>query len=185
MSDQPLPSQPNPYGAVPVFGAQPGMPGTLPYVQAHFGRVADFGPRVVAALIDALIGLLPLLVTLVGAFMVGASFSGSGDVPALRAVGIVLAVGGYLGSLALNLWNRVFRMGRTGQSIGKSSQGLMLIDATGGRPIGAGNTFLRELVNGIANQALYLGYLWMLWDADKQTLGDKVMRSAVIHVSRT
>jgi uncharacterized RDD family membrane protein YckC len=186
MSDQPPPPSPpaNPYGAVP-YGGQPGMPGTLPWVEARYGRVADFGSRVVAYLVDTLVALAPLVLTVIGFVVIGVSSSGSLDSPALTVVGILLAVGGYVGSIALSIWNRVFRAGRTGQSIGKQAQGLVLVDAVTGRPIGTGNAFLRELVNGVANSVLWLGSLWMLWDPDKQTLGDKAVHSTVIHVSRT
>ncbi len=139
----------------------------------------------VASLIDSLVGLVPLLLSLLGLFLVGASLSGTGDYPALRVVGILLAVAGYLAMWAVTLWNRVFLTGRTGQSIGKRSQGLRLVGATTGEPIGADNAFLRELVNGLANSVLWLGYLWMLWDPDKQTLGDKAVHSTVILVPRT
>ena len=35
-----------------------------------------------------------------------------------------------------------------------------------------------------ANQVFYLSFLWMLWDADRQTLGDKAVHSTVVHVPR-
>ncbi len=75
-------------------------------------------------------------------------------------------------------------MGRTGQSVGKRAMGLMLIDATTGQPIGAGKSFLRELVHSLANSIFYLSYLWMLWDADKQTLADKAVSSTVVTVPK-
>ena len=33
--------------------------------------------------------------------------------------------------------------------------------------------------------ALLLGYLWMLWDTDKQTLADKIVHSTVIDVPKS
>ena len=71
-------------------------------------------------------------------------------------------------------------MGRTGQSVGKKVIGLYLLDDKTGQPIGAGMCFLRELVQSLVNQIFYLGWLWMLWDADKQTLGDKAVHSNVV-----
>ena len=92
---------------------------------------------------------------------------------------LALAIGALI-SLAISLWNRVFKMGRTGQSVGKKVIGLKLIDDKTGQPIGAGMCFLRELVSSIVNQVIYLSYLWMLWDADKQTLADKAVHSTVV-----
>ena len=75
-------------------------------------------------------------------------------------------------------------MGRTGQSVGKKVIGLYLLDDKTGQPIGAGMCFLRELVAGIVNQVLYLSYLWMLWDTDKQTVADKAVHSPVVVLPR-
>ena len=44
--------------------------------------------------------------------------------------------------------------------------------------------FLREIVQGLVNQIFYLGWLWMLWDTDKQTLGDKAVHSSVVVVPK-
>ena len=88
--------------------------------------------------------------------------------------GIVVVVLAYLLALGVSLWNRVLRMGRTGQSIGKSRMGLVLIDARSGAPIGAGRCFARELLSALINQAFYLSYLWMLWDPNRLTLADMV-----------
>jgi uncharacterized RDD family membrane protein YckC len=98
----------------------------------------------------------------------------------LAITGGVLIGLGILISIAIAIWNRIFKMGRTGQSVGKKVIGLKLIDDKTGQPIGAGKCFLRELVSGIVNQVVYLSYLWMLWDADKQTLADKAVHSTVV-----
>ena len=102
----------------------------------------------------------------------------------LAVTGGLLIGLGVLVSLGITLWNRVFKMGRTGQSVGKKAIGLFLLDDKTGRPIGAGMCFLRELVQGLVNQIFYLGWLWMLWDTDKQTLGDKSVHSSVVVVPK-
>ena len=73
-------------------------------------------------------------------------------------------------------------LGRTGQSVGKKIAGQKLINTTSGQPIGAGQSFVREVIHGLANQVVYLSYLWMLWDSNRQTLGDMVAKSTVIKV---
>ncbi len=108
---------------------------------------------------------------------------GDSDSGLLTAGFVVLGLGILL-AIAVNLWNRVFRMGRTGQSVGKSVVGLRLIHTQTGQPIGAGMCFVREFMSGIINQVVYLSYLWMLWDTDKQTLADKVVSSTVIVVPK-
>ena len=99
---------------------------------------------------------------------------------ALMLVGIVVGFLGWLLGVAVAVWNRVLRMGRTGQSIGKSRMGLWLVDVHTGQPIGPGRCLARELVAAAANQAFYLSSLWMLWDEDRQTLADKVVGSTVV-----
>lgn len=192
--------QPNPYGgyaAAPAYAAQgPAAPGSLRYVEQHFGPVATFGPRAGALVIDALISIVafvPMLVAIPvlvaaaprrsGYDEYGSPVMGEADY-GLLTVGFALLGLGLLVGIAVNVWNRVFRMGRTGQSLGKSAVGLRLIHAQTGQPIGAGMCFVRELVGGLINQVVYLSYLWMLWDDNRQTLADKVVTSTVIRVTK-
>ncbi len=194
------PMPPNPYGGAPVVdpyaAARRMQPGAIGYVEAHFGPVATFGDRVVALLIDTVVGIVafvPFVVGLglfIGALPRSTTYDAYGDLvtsggnTALAVTGGVVMALGLLTAVAVGVWNRIWRMGRTGQSIGKSRTGLMLLDARTGRPIGAGMCFLRELVSGAVNQVVYLSYLWMLWDEDRQTLADKVVHSAVVKVPR-
>lgn len=195
----PPPAQ-NPYGG-PVltdpYGHYRGTePGTVGYVEAHFGPVAGFGDRVLALLLDGLLGLVafaPMLFSIpffiagaperTGYDAYGYAVYGSGNTTML-VVGILFIVLGFLVALGVQLWNRVFRMGRRGQSIGKGVVGLMLIDARTGQPIGAGMCFVRELVSNVVNQVFYLSALWMLWDDDRQTVADKAAHSTVIKVAK-
>lgn len=191
------PPQPNPYGGyaqAPVYaGGRPTHPGSIGYVEQNFGPVADFGQRALALIIDiaiTLVGLIPMIIGFVlitaGASTTYSTYDEFGNTTlaggnrGLIATGVALVVIGSLVSFGIWLWNRVFRMGRTGQSVGKKSIGLKLVDDKTGQPIGAGMSFLREIVAGIVNQIFYLSYLWMLWDADKQTVADKAVHSTVI-----
>ncbi len=202
----PVPPPPNPYGGPPAPGYAPAYgyvaprptgPGSVAYVEQHFGQVAGFGQRVLALLVDSLISLLSLFPVLLGiALLVAGAPTQLGGYrangypvmsdsdPALLTVGFLLVGAGFLLGLAINLWNRVYRMGRTGQSVGKSVVGLRLVHAHTGQPIGPGPCFARELMSLLVNQAFYLSYLWMLWDENRQTLADKVVTSTVVVVPR-
>lgn len=191
----------NPYGGPAVtdpWGAARSMqPGGRGFVEANFGPVASFGDRVLALLVDVAISLVAFLPMLIGIpFLVAGApdrtgydefgYQEYGDADGtLLTIGVVLMVLGVLFAIGVNLWNRVFRMGRTGQSLGKKAIGLMLLDARTGRPIGAGMCFLREVVSSLVNQVFYLSYLWMLWDDDKQTVADKAVHSSVVKVPKT
>jgi uncharacterized RDD family membrane protein YckC len=72
--------------------------------------------------------------------------------------------------------------GPTGQTIGKRVCGIRVIDRDGGGPIGYGRGFVRWIGRLISGLFLYLGYLWMLWDKDKQTWHDKMANDVVVRV---
>ena len=191
----------NPYGGytqAPAYaGGRPVHPGSIGYVEQYFGHVASFGQRALALIVDSLltlIGLVPMVLGVIllvssaprrtGAYdQYGYPMMSEGDGGRAAVGGILIALGVLL-MLGITLWNRVFRMGRTGQSVGKSVVGLRLVDDKTGRPIGAGMCFLRELVSGIVNQVVYLSYLWMLWDTDRQTVADKAVHSTVVVVPK-
>jgi uncharacterized RDD family membrane protein YckC len=143
--------------------------------------LADWLPRVGASLIDSLIGLGPVLIgygVMVGAAIVQTANDPANDDPPVFA--LVLLLVGIVASIGLSLWNRVFRQGRTGQSVGKSVLHLRLIDSRTGQPIGAGRSFLRDFLSGVFNNACFLNVLWPLWDEKKQTWHDKVVDTYVV-----
>jgi uncharacterized RDD family membrane protein YckC len=72
--------------------------------------------------------------------------------------------------------------GPTGQTIGKRVCGIRVIDRDNGGPIGYARGFVRWIGRLISGLFLYLGYLWMLWDADKQTWHDKMANDVVVRV---
>ncbi|WP_433165610.1 RDD family protein [Kribbella sp. CA-247076] len=204
---QPQPGQPQPgqprYGQPPYGQPQPGQPygqpqygqpqygqqGYTPYGQPQYGYgygapqppLADWGPRVGAFLLDTLITSVPVLIGY-GVFIANIASRADNTYPdddpetwAILVFLLSIAI-----SFGLGLWNRVFRQGRTGQSVGKSVVNLKLVDSKTFQPIGAGKAFLREFLSGLFNNACFLNLLWPLWDDQKQTWHDKVMSTYVI-----
>ncbi|RZT28758.1 putative RDD family membrane protein YckC [Kribbella sp. VKM Ac-2569] len=175
-----------PYG--PGYGQPYGSGyGQQPYGAYGYGYgspmppLADWGPRVAASLIDSLISLAPLLIGFGALIANTAARDGNpppDDVPQWWS--IILFFVGTIASIALSLWNRVFRQGGSGQSVGKSALHIKLIDAVTGEPIGAGRSFLRDFLSGVFNNACFLNVLWPLWDEQKQTWHDKVMNTYVV-----
>jgi uncharacterized RDD family membrane protein YckC len=49
-----------------------------------------------------------------------------------------------------------------------------------GAPVPVGMAFARAGMKLVSCAALGLGYLWMLWDAEKQTWPDKVAKTYVV-----
>ncbi len=95
-------------------------------------------------------------------------------------VGLALWLLAVLVALGVGVWNNVVREGQTGQTIGRSVVGTRLVSLADGQPIGIGRAFLRRLCHFLDGCCCNLGYLWPLWDPQKQTFADKVMGTIVV-----
>jgi uncharacterized RDD family membrane protein YckC len=128
------------------------------------GPRAGFGRRLLATIIDSLIVGVPFGIV-------------AGVVPEAAALLQLLA-------LVVGIaYYAVLEGGRTGQTIGKRAMGIRVVDVHGAGPIGAGRAVIRYLGRIVSSLPLFLGYLWMLWDRDKQTWHDKFASSLVVPVS--
>ncbi|MET0954156.1 MAG: RDD family protein [Aeromicrobium sp.] len=171
--------QPNPYGQQPAYG-QPAQ-GVAPDYASWFKRVGAY-------LIDGLLVSVAGFPMWIGQGMLAASTetvtSPDGTVTTTTDGGgaaLLLIVLGLLMSLAFFIWNTCLKQGRTGYSIGKGALGTKLIGEQTGQPIGAGMSFVRYLAHILDALPCYLGYLWPLWDAKRQTFADKIMKTVVIN----
>jgi uncharacterized RDD family membrane protein YckC len=86
----------------------------------------------------------------------------------------------FLASLGWWIYNRSFQAGRTGQSLGKKTLHLRLLSEKTGEPIGAGMAFARDICHILDSLACYIGWLFPLWDAKRQTFADKIVGTVVI-----
>ena len=125
-------------------------------------------------MLDSLIAVIPVIIGLI------ASLAISGDSEDLGAGGGIALGAGYLACIAIQIWNRVFRQGSTGQSIGKKALGIKIVAADTGQLLGIGKTFGREVCAVIFNNICFLNVLWPLWDDKHQTWHDKVVSDLVI-----
>jgi uncharacterized RDD family membrane protein YckC len=91
---------------------------------------------------------------------------------------------GNIVSLVLSLaYFTYFEGGPTGQTIGKRALGIRVFDFRGGGgPIGYGRALLRTIARYLSAIVLLIGYLWMLWDREKQTWHDKIAGTVVVPV---
>jgi uncharacterized RDD family membrane protein YckC len=193
----PAPGAPGQYGAPDPYGAPApadayGVPAQqgygLPYQDVP--AYASWIKRVAAYLIDSLVSTVAQLPALIGyiLWLVRATPDATTDPvtgeitsmagPSGLEIGIIAA--GVVLSLAVTFWNVVIRQGRTGQTLGKSALGITLIGDQTRQPIGAGASFLRQLAHIIDGLVCYLGFLWPLWDAKRQTFADKIMNTIVV-----
>jgi uncharacterized RDD family membrane protein YckC len=129
-----------------------------PAAQGASGPRANFGQRLVAYLIDL------ILIAIVG----GIAF----------AVDVTL---GYIVYIVLGLvYFAYFEGSGSGQTIGKKLLKIRVIDFNTGGPIGFGRALVRYIARILSGVVCYLGYLWMLWDREKQTWHDKIGSTVVV-----
>ena len=90
------------------------------------------------------------------------------------------SVGYGLGILVAIAYYTYFEGGETGQTLGKRTLGIRVVDFETGGPIGYPRGFIRYIGRYVSAIVLLLGYLWMLWDREKQTWHDKFAGSVVV-----
>jgi uncharacterized RDD family membrane protein YckC len=158
------------YGNVPPNSGDVPPPGygNMPPPPPGYGNqppanYATWAQRVGAALIDASPGIvLGIINSAVGS----------------AALGLVIS----LISLGITIYNRWYLAGRTGQSWGKMVLKLKLVSESTGEPIGMGMAFARDIVHILDAIPCFVGYLWPLWDAKRQTFADKILNTVVVSV---
>jgi uncharacterized RDD family membrane protein YckC len=70
--------------------------------------------------------------------------------------------------------------GRRGQTLGKHAFSIRVVDLDSATPIGYGRAFIRFLGHFVSGFVFYLGYLWMLWDPERQCWHDKFAHDVVV-----
>jgi uncharacterized RDD family membrane protein YckC len=123
------------------------------------GEAAGFWRRFGGALID---GIVVGIVDTVLRLLLGGAGAG---------LGIVVSFAYY-----------TYFHGRTGQTPGDAALGIKVLDIETREVIGYQRAFVRCLVSIVSGLVLVLGYLWMLWDARKQTWHDKAAHSLPVRV---
>jgi uncharacterized RDD family membrane protein YckC len=102
------------------------------------------------------------------------------------ASGILQAILGRTGGeglgLVISLGYYTYFHGKTGQTPGDAVMSIRVVDFRDGtgQPIGYGRALGRALMSIVSGVVLLLGYLWMIWDSEKQTWHDKVVGSVVV-----
>lgn len=150
----PASTPPPPPAAAPVPEWQPGTDGPS-------GPRASFGRRFVAYFIDLV--LLAVITGILSGFL-------DRDVADLIAFAIAVA------------YFSILEGGPRGQTLGKQALGIRVVDHRSGGPIGYGRGVLRYFARILSALACLLGYLWMLWDREKQCWHDKIASDFVVPV---
>ena len=158
MSNVPPPPPPPPPGPPPP-------PMGMPYgaAVATPGNLAQWPQRALGGLIDFVAPTI--IVQILGR--------------ASSALNVLLA----LAALAWGIYNGYLN-GSTGQSIGKKVAGLKVVGEQSGQVIGGGLGIVRWLAHFIDSLICLVGWLFPLWDAKRQTIADKIMKTVVITVPK-
>ena len=90
----------------------------------------------------------------------------------------------WLVAVAYVVWNNGYRQGTTGSSIGKSMMKFKVVSENTGQPIGFGMSVARQLAHFVDAVICYIGYLFPLWDAKRQTLADKIMTTVCLPIEQ-
>jgi len=165
-----------PASRIPDFNAPPYGSGAPRMVGASAGVIyADFGSRFLAALVDGII--LAVIGFVVGA-LVGALFGGNLRTPS--DLDNFTLLNNLIGAVIGAIYPMYFLVMQNGQTPGKRMMRIRVVRKDGAK-LSWFDAFLREVVGKfISAFVLLLGYLWMLWDADKQTWHDKIANTIVI-----
>ena len=125
------------------------------------GPRANFGQRLVGYIIDVILVGIPY-----GIFYA-----------------ISRPLGWALGTLLSLAYFTYFEGSSSGQTVGKRVMSIRVIDFSAGGPIGYGRAFVRWICRILSGAVCLLGYLWMLWDKEKQTWHDKLATTVVVPTS--
>jgi uncharacterized RDD family membrane protein YckC len=86
--------------------------------------------------------------------------------------------------LAVGIAYSVYFIGSaSGQTPGMRILGIRAIDARTNGRVEYGTAFVRYLVAIVSGLVCYVGYLWMIWDPEKQTWHDKAANTFVVPTS--
>jgi len=138
------------------------------------GELAQWPQRALGFLLDAVIPAVAFFVIYIVALILG---------HVVGILGILFLLVAYVGVFAYEII-QLIKQGNTGQTIGKKVIGLKVIKEQTGEPIGAGMSIVRQIAHFADSVVCYLGWLFPLWDAKRQTFADKIVTSVVIVVPK-
>ena len=122
-----------------------------------------FGPRLIAALID---GVIVFVVNAIIGFVFG--MLGDSGVMLGSVVGFAFGLGYYI-----YFWSS------TGQTPGKKVMGIKIVPVDGGS-MTVGKAVMRYVGYLVSSFVLLLGFIWILFDTNKQGWHDKIAGTYVV-----
>jgi len=123
---------------------------------------ADFGTRLVAWLVDAIIIAVPMVILMM-----------------ILPLPLV-----YLLGLVAGIAYQVYFWTTSGQTPGKMVMGIKVVSAETGELLDTGGAAIRYVGYIVSGIPLYLGFLWVIWDPKHEGWHDKIAKTKVIKVAK-
>lgn len=163
MSDTPPPPPPPPPASPPPPPAAPPPAAGTPAVGAYSPWINRVGGYILRAL-----AIVPIyLVAVVLAAILG-------------DIGIIFLLAGYVFAIVASI-RFIIQRAHLGYDLGDRVVGQRLVREATNQPMGSGwSVFGRQIAHILDALPCYLGFLWPLWDAKKQTFADKVLSTVVV-----
>lgn len=139
----------------------------------------DFGPRLVAYIIDGLIvGAIVIVVMIAWLLLALATGGISNDtMSAGSALGLVVGV---IAVTVVGLGYFPWYWSRDGATPGMRMMGLLLVRDVDGGPISGGQAILRLVGYAVSGMVFYLGYVWILVDKRRRGWHDLIAGTVMI-----
>lgn len=170
-----------PQESIPLQAVSQPQPTVDPQTVSTAGTVvyAGFWARLGASFLDGLIiGIVSTVINLVTGIVLGvAGNSSTSTVVTMAASGLSIII------FVLELVYFIYFIGAKGQTLGKMAFKIKVVKVGTNEAPGYLKAFLREVVGKfISSFVLLLGFLWMIWDKNKQTWHDKIAGTVVVKV---
>ena len=169
----------------PPGGAPPPPPPSGAMAGVDGREQANFGQRLGALIIDALIIGVPVLIiyavllsVVPTELVVCQDGTAICEEPTGAGFGILLIA--YLAIVIVALWYYGEFDGNRGATIGRKTLGIKLVKVDTDETVGFWRAVGRQFARIPSSFICYLGYFWMIWDSDSQTWHDKIVKTQVI-----
>ncbi len=169
----PPPEMPPAPSARPVSTSRPIAEPITGIRRASAAELASVGDRVMAFLIDIVLAFVLLILGWLP-FGIISLVTGGGS---WHMIGLAL---GILLELGFVFYNDVYLVATQGASFGKRWMRIRVTTVQGTSPVGWGPAVLRTLGRLLSGSCMMLGYLWALFDAQRQTWHDKIAGTIVV-----
>jgi serine/threonine protein kinase len=142
---------------------------------------ASWGRRAVAYLIDGfLLYILGICIQVPFMVLIGGVSSASSSSSA-SAASMMLSCLSSLVSLGINAAYYIGLIASSGQTLGKKAMQIRVITKSG-NPVSFGQAIARYIGYLVSTLMLFIGFLWPLWDDQKQAIHDKMAGTIVVRV---